>query len=666
MKRHAAMTVAGWALVGWCQASLAAPVTVDGLLDDMVNLRRLTKLPEPAYTTKQFSSYDRRSTTFSDYQGWFANGDAGKYLRTENRNGHKEYVMMDTDGPGTIFRIWSANPAGTIRIYLDDNDKPAIEAPMADLLGGKVQYLPAPIACEVARGWNLYFPVPYAKHCKVTSDNGRFYYHVNYRTYASGTEVKTFEAGDLKRLSSQIAEVARRLEKPRQGGEPPADRVKVPFDVELAPGSTATLAEQEGAKAICGFLVRLTADDLEVAARGVVLTMKFDGQQTVESPLGDFFGTAPGLIPYESLPLGITERAGGKPQEMWCHWYMPFAQNAKIEVKNFTGLKVRVEGAVATVPYAWDAQSLLFHAKWRIERDVPARPFSDWQHLEANGAGRFVGGHLNIVNNVRGWWGEGDEKIYVDGETFPSHLGTGSEDYYGYAWCSPERFVHAYHNQPRCQGPGNYGHTSVNRWHIVDDIPFTKSFRFDLENWHSNPTARTTRAAISYWYVVPKSTDFFGPIIPADVKLVPVPEFQVASAPGAIEGEKMARLSTAGKLQVQNLGDNWSGEQQLWWTESKIGDKIELGFEAKAAGRRHVLARLTKAADYGIVQLYVNGQKAGGPIDLYNARIAASPEIDLGEFELKAGSNTLAVEITGANEKAKKAYLFGLDYILLK
>ena len=134
---------------------------------------------------------------------------------------------------------------------------------------------------------------------------------------------------------------------------------------------------------------------------------------------------------------------------------------------------------------------------------------------------------FDAINNVRGWWGEGDEKIYVDAETFPSHFGTGSEDYYGYAWCCPERFVHAYHNQPRCQGPGNYGNTSVNRWHIIDDIPFTKCFRFDLENWHSNPTARTTRAAISYWYARPGSTDFFGPIIASDVKLAPVPEFQV-------------------------------------------------------------------------------------------------------------------------------------------
>jgi hypothetical protein len=103
------------------------------------------------------------------------------------------------------------------------------------------------------------------------------------------------------------------------------------------------------------------------------------------------------------------------------------------------------------------------------------------------------------------------------------------------------------------------------------------------------------------------------------------------------------------KLDQQHLGEAWSGERQLWWTEGKPGEKLELGFEAAAAGHRQVQARFGRAADYAIVQLYVNGQKAGQPIDLYNNRVAAGPEIDLGEFDLKHGSNTLTIEITGAN-----------------
>jgi len=636
-------------------------VTTDSLLDEMVDLRRLAKLPDPAYTTKQFSSYDRASKSPSE--NWFANGDSGKYLRIEERAGRKEHVMMDAAGPGAIVRIWSANPKGTLRIYIDDVTTPVIEAEMGKLLGGQVPGFPKPIAGERSRGWNLYFPIAYAKDCKVTSDEGGFYYHVNYRTYDSGTDVKSFTPDDLTRLSAEIKDVARRLSNTRAGCDLPAKRAKTPFDVTLSPGKEAALWDVAGSKAICGFLVHLDAKDLEAAARSVVLTMTFDGEQTVESPIGDFFGTAPGLIPYASLPLGITE---DEPQDMWCHWWMPFSKQARISVKNLGNQEVRVHGKVAAVPCRWDDRSLLFHAKWRIERDVATRPFTDWAHLECKGKGRFVGGALHVINPVNNWWGEGDEKIYVDGETFPSHFGTGTEDYYGYAWCCNERFVHAYHNQPNCDGPGNYGNTSVNRFHIIDDIPFTRSFKFDIENWHSHGGTKTIRAAVNYWYARPGGTDFFKPLTAEDVRLDKVKQHEVKRVPGAIEGEKMKVLEKTGQVQTQGSWDFMSREKHLWWTEGKPGDKLTLALNAKEAGRKHVIVRLTKAVDYGKVQLYVNGKKAGGVIDLYNNGVVGTDEIDLGSFELAKGRNRLTVEIVGADPKAVKAYMFGLDYVLLK
>lgn len=668
MKRRMSVLLAGLAGGALCQ-TLSAAVTVDSLLDDMTNLERLTRLPEPAYTTRQFSSYDPASKTIGDYQAWYANADAGQFLRRDGSDDKIEYVMMDIDGPGTIFRIWSANPndGGTIRFYLDGNPKPVIEASMTELLGGKFANLVRPIAGEYSKGWNLYFPIPYAKHCKVTASVGKFYYQINYRTYAPGTEVKTFEAGDLQRLSSRISETAARLDKPREGAAPPADRKKTPFETDIEAGATAVLAELKGPMAICDFVARLNAGDLGVAARGLVLKMEFDGKNTVETPLGDFFGTAPGLIPYESLPLGITDGADGRPQEMWSHWYMPFSKTARITLTNLTEQDAKVAGEFGAVPYAWNDKSLLFHAKWRIERHVPSRPFSDWQHLMVNGAGRFVGGHLHIINNVKDWWGEGDEKIYVDGEPFPSHFGTGTEDYYGYAWCWPGRFVHAYHNQPKCDGPGNYGNTSINRWHVVDDIPFSKCFRFDIENWQWHPHGRNTRAAISMWYAGAKSTDFFGPIIASDVTFDRVPEYQSPRVKGGIEGEKLTAKAAGGKTEVQEGVADWSAGGQLWWTQAKPGDKLDITFESPKAGRQHVLARFTRAVDYGIVQISINGKKAGQPIDFFNNGVALSRQLDLGEFDLKQGPNTMTVEITGTNEKSTgDRHMFGLDYLLLK
>jgi len=396
--------------------------------------------------------------------------------------------------------------------------------------------------------------------------------------------------------------------------------------------------------------------------------MTFDGEKTVEVPLGDFFGTAPGLTPYESLPLGIRP---GDPPWMWSHWRMPFRRTGEVVLRNFMDRRVEVKGKLGVRPYRWTSRSLLFHAKWRIQRDLPARPFSDWTHLSCQGRGRFVGGALHVVNPVKRWWGEGDEKIYVDGETFPSHFGTGSEDYYGYAWCCNEPFQHAYHNQTRCDGPGNFGHTSVNRFHILDDIPFTRCFRFDMENWHSDANAATTRAAVSYWYARPGGKDFFKPLTAADLTAPKPMVYRVRYVPGAIEGEKMREITVPGNCTVEKKSDRLSGEEHLKWESGhghtlRPGDKLVLGFRVPEAGRRHVLVRLGRDKGYARVQLYINDVKAGDVIDLYAPRYRPTEELDLGAFDLVAGENRLTVEIVGANEQAAKNYQFAIDYLKLR
>jgi len=88
----------------------AGGITTESLLNDMTDLQRLVSLPTPAYTTRQFSSYNRQSKTPDDAEGWFANRDRGQYLRDEKAGDRTEYVMMDADGRGAIVRIWSANP----------------------------------------------------------------------------------------------------------------------------------------------------------------------------------------------------------------------------------------------------------------------------------------------------------------------------------------------------------------------------------------------------------------------------------------------------------------------------------------------------------------------------------------------------------------------------
>jgi len=637
-------------------------ISVKTLLADMTDLGRLTEFPSPAYTCKQFSSYDRATTTPDDPKTWFANNDCGQYLRIEERDGRKEYVMMDADGPGAIVRIWSANPAGALRIYLDGAEQPALAAPMNEILGGKFPHLPSPLSGEYSRGWNLYLPIPYAKHCKVTSDAGKFYYHVNYRTYATGTPVATFQLAQLDTLDAKLKAVAVQLDAPETAVVLPADAQRKTFDVSVPPGKQVCFPMFRGEQAIR--LLRLcwtpTGDRDEPALRACVLTMRFDDETTVVAPLGDFFGSAPGINPLTTLPLGVASNG-----VMECRWVMPFKSTATFQVFNHGKTPVAFQLEAVAVPRLWTDSSLLFHAKWRIQHELPTEPKIDWNYLTAHGRGVFAGVSFNIDNPVKAWWGEGDEKIYVDGEKFPSHIGTGTEDYYGYAWCFPKLFLHAYHSQSRCDGPGNFGRTSVNRFHILDRIPFTQDFRFDMEIWHWKKCL-INASVLAYWYAAPGATDGFQPIQPADAMLRSLPVYKPEKVAGAIEGESLRIIAKTGAPSLQEV-DGDSDGKHLWWRGGqKPGDQLLLGFNVATAGTYRVFARCLKARDYGIAQFAVNGVAAGKPVDFYNEKVIVAKEFELGTFGLRQGENQLGITITGANPKAQKAYMVGLDYLLLK
>jgi hypothetical protein len=646
---------------------LAAPlwakeISMSSLLDDMTNLAAMAEFPDPPYVTKQFSSYDRASTSPANPQTWFANNDCGNYLRIEDRDGRKEHVMADMRGPGAIVRIWSPNPGGMLRIYIDGVAKPALEAPMTDLLSGKHPLLPPPIAVGLSQGWNLYLPIPYVKSCKVTCDKGGQYYHVNYRTYPAGSAVTSFTYEQLKAAEADLARLARRLAAPRTAAVLPGEVVSTLFGATIEPGKSVVVAKKSGPLAVARFhaAVDATQEQIEAALRSLVVRMTFDGEQTVEAPLGDFFGAAPGVNPFTSLPLGVA-----KDGSMYCHWIMPFQEAAEITLSNLGPSPVSVKGDVGVMPWQWTAASMHFHARWKAEFDVRTRPMQDWNYLTATGKGVFGGVAFCIDNPVRDWWGEGDEKIYVDGETFPSHFGTGTEDYYGYGWGCPQLFSHAYHGQARCDGPGSYGRTSLHRFHILDRIPFSKDFKFDMEIWHWKD-CKVNLAVLAYYYGLPGARDTFPPVAAGQLVLRPVPEVQIFKVAGAIEGEKMRVLKKTGTVEPQEW-DGDSGGQHLWWRGGqKPGDELLLGFDVPKAGRYRVLGRFVKAVDYGILQLAVNDEKAGGPIDFYNNGVVLTEEIPLGTFDLEAGRNRLSATVTGANEKAVKAYMFGLDYLILK
>jgi hypothetical protein len=123
-----------------------------------------------------------------------------------------------------------------------------------------------------------------------------------------------------------------------------------------------------------------------------------------------------------------------------------------------------------------------------------------------------------------------------------------------------------------------------------------------------------------------------------------------------------------GTVQTQDMGQyggKWRDDDQLWWTGARPKSRLVLAIPVKKAGKYEVKAVMTKAVDYGIVQLYIDDKKAGEPIDLFNnGVIPTDPPVSLGTHDLTAGEHKLTVEIVGANPKAVKGYMFGLDYLI--
>jgi hypothetical protein len=501
-------------------------ITLQSLLHEMVDRDAQARWPSPEYRCNEFTSYDRRSVS-PDKPGWFANVDQGNYLKVEENEGRKEWVMMDADGPGAIVCFFKAttDPTANVRIYLDGSPTPVINENLRYFLGGgaeteqekhfsepRLPPFPAdeehflggfgtikpPLAVVQSLGCDMYVPVPYARHCKVTYDKpGRCYYRINYRTYAPSTPVETFSLAGLKEATPVIDQISHTLLSPAdtaQGIDPISAVSKT-----LKPGASM-VATVEGPAAIRSLSLHLHAGNLPQALRSTVLSITFDGEQTVWCPVGDFFSTGIGIHPYHDWSFSV-----GKNGTMQCLWVMPFKKICTVQLKNLGSEPVDATlGEIGHSSWTWDDRSMYFHGSWRQQYPIATKGGDgtmDWNYIQATGRGVCVGDTLVMHNSVRAWWGEGDEKIYVDGESFPSHFGTGTEDYYGYSRGGHDSifFESPFGAHTQVEGDYQTGYSTITRLRSLDAIPFSKGLKFDMEIWHWKATT-VAYAATTYWY----------------------------------------------------------------------------------------------------------------------------------------------------------------------
>ncbi|WP_172954202.1 glycoside hydrolase family 172 protein [Pedobacter ginsengisoli] len=490
----------------------AQTVTMASLLKEMTDFNAVTYWPKPYYSAGQASSYDRHSIS-PDKPGWFANGDKSEFIKVEEINGHKEYVMLDEKGPGALVRFWltTFKRAGKLRVYFDNNPEPEIVIPSYDLT--KIDLKPGPALLiphssyePLEKGGStLYLPMPYAKHCKVTWEDAANeiteprYYQINFRKYIPNTTVRTFTLKEARSLSGLIDNVNKQLLNPINVTKGKQSLI----NQTILPKQTASVNLPKGANAVKFLSIEVSSenkDNLEKLLRSTILKISFDGQQSVECPVGDFSGSGVGGKPLQSWYRTVT--ANG---EIISRWTMPYQKTASISLENQGDQSVSIKVKAVSQLYSWNSNSMYFNAHWKFTEKVPIKKWDEtdgaieWELNRIKGKGIFLGDSFAVFNHMHTWYGEGDQKLYVDCETFPSEFGTGAEDYYNTSWAPVVLYQSPFANAPRADAEDSYGHNTFTRTRNLDGVTFKTDFKYDLEmlGW-ANGTADC--AATTYWY----------------------------------------------------------------------------------------------------------------------------------------------------------------------
>lgn len=502
-------------------------VTISSLLNEMADIAGVASYPSPNYRSLESSSYNRQSVAPSK-PGWFADSDGTGFIKKDTINGKIEYVIMEHKGPGCITRMWTpffyyalGNHTGPhISIYLDGDKKPVIKENFIKLLTGRSLFTP-PFAALTTRAGVCYFPIPFSKSCKVTLDQKPFYYCIAYRSYPEGTRVKSFSMPDYAANARLIKQTGHELK------SPPAQTYShlLTRDEKINAHDSAVIPLGQGSSAIQYLMFRVDTPISYGLLRNVLLKIVFDGKATVRCPLGDFFCSADRMNNFRTRYTAVKD--GNTLRSLWT---MPYKGTAKITLVNYSNQTLGISVTVGSNPWKWTPRSMYFHANWVNYGYLPGNKFFDLNFITAKGKGVIVGDALTVLSPSRGWWGEGDEKIYIDKKDiedhFPSQFGTGTEDYYGWAGgvvpTGRDTFSLPFCSNVRVGNPADpRGYNICQRDRILDDIPFADELRFDME---ASPGVDIRHfynllaySMVTYWYGMPGASSMHKSQ-PGDVK----------------------------------------------------------------------------------------------------------------------------------------------------
>jgi len=398
----------------------------------------------------------------------------------------------------------------------------------------------------------------------------------------------------------------------------------------------------------------------------------------VDAPLGDFFAVGHG---FERPVQSAMVRASSDGRSRNSYWPMPFKKSCRITITN------EGQRRVANLYYMVDWEKLpslpadtpYFHAHYR--QALPNDGGKPYQILSVNGSGHYVGTVFSVVQGEAGWFGEGDDHFFVDGETKASLEGTGTEDYFNDAW-SLHVSEGAYTGVPVAEGTGLGSRMSAYRWHLRDPIPFTKSLRFEMEHkgWTFAADGAVKSAfgertdllsSVAFWYQQGIARGL--PAAPYGRGRLPqgnALQIEVDKSLSEAKAEK-GKLSVSPEL-------FWSKDVLLFEAEG-AGGKLEVPFDVPADGDYEIISELARGSDYGVYTVLLDGKppqsaalehEPGADVrpqtefDGYAVETYVGAPMPVGWPHLTKGRHTLTFVCVGKRE-ASSGYVLGVDDIVL-
>jgi len=476
-------------------ASRPTSSSLPGSFSELTNFQATSTLKP--WRTLQASGYDRGG-------GFY---DSGNFLRVEPG---RHYVMLETEGPGCIDRMWftrkSTEEPYDLLFYLDNRQSPALRIGIDELCAGTRPPFVAPFVGSVNLARYCYVPVGYRSYCKVvlvpTAPPERYtyrensagekilhvYYQLTYRKLPKGHAVRPFRAElEPEEVRAQVLAAERWRQCGSTVWSPLRVSKPVPNASELAtdvpPHQETELFRQTGAGVIRELHVRLTG---EVAANALRLLIFWDGelQPAVDAPLGTFFAAPDRKSDVHGLWTGAN---GG---EYYCYLPMPYRKSARIVVRSDAAMATTLSARVIASAARPEPDDAYLYA--RAYDHQPPLPNAHYEVMNAVGRGHFVGLVMDRPGNM-----EGDDQFYVDGEREPSIHGTGTEDFFSFAWGFSHLAGLPLHGITR-----HAGAAIPYRFHLPAGVPFQKSLRLVFEHGHANEH-QGRYSGVAFYYLLP-------------------------------------------------------------------------------------------------------------------------------------------------------------------